>query len=173
MILIILNFKNFGLLKHGVVSQDQHAPNQPNSLIKQAQKRAADQAYVLFVICAVFLCCHGLRVTLGIHEFFALDTYKKHREANCNQVSFSVLVAGSISTLMLTLNSSVNFVIYALMSRDFRKILTKRLRHLLNRSSAADEPTNEIIMTESNMRKNTLVVQATAVRRLTEEEVFV
>ena len=43
------------------------------------------------------------------------------------EVPFKILVAGSISTFMLTLNSSTNFVIYAWMSKEFRTALAKKI----------------------------------------------
>jgi hypothetical protein len=56
-----------------------------------------------------------------VHEFFALEEYHKRlREPGCFAVELWTLVAGSVSSLCLTFNSSVTFVIYCLMSREFR-----------------------------------------------------
>lgn len=86
------------------------------------KKKAAQQARILFVVCTVFGICHTLRVTLGIHEFFVLDEYLEAMSIGCPSVKFEILVLGCLSSLLLTLNSSMNFFIYTLTSKDFRRV---------------------------------------------------
>ena len=69
----------------------------------------------------MFGICHTLRVTLGIHEFFVLDEYLEAMSIGCPAVKFDILVLGCLSSLLLTLNSSLNFFIYTLTSKDFRR----------------------------------------------------
>ena len=62
----------------------------------------------------------AFRITLDVHEFIALEEYHDRREKNCLEVPIWALVAGSISNVLLVLNSSVNFVIYCCMAKEFR-----------------------------------------------------
>ena len=88
---------------------------------------AARQAYVLFAICFMFFMGHFLRIVLDIHEFIALEDYMERREKNCLQVPFWAMVAGSVSQVLLILNSSINFAIYCCMAREFRQIFFSRV----------------------------------------------
>lgn len=121
--LIVINLKIYRVLQRRRAISSR-LTNNPSNQLKQ---RAASQAHVLFVICIVFLICHLLRVALGIHELFVIEIYRQQMSVDCNEVKFSTLVAGSVSTLMLTANSSLNFVIYALMSKEFRILLREKL----------------------------------------------
>ena len=60
------------------------------------------------------------RITLDVHEFIALEDYRDRREKNCLEVPLWALVAASVSNVLLVLNSSVNFVIYCCMAKEFR-----------------------------------------------------
>ena len=64
----------------------------------------------------------------GIHDIFLVKNYRQMRQENCSDIKFSTLVAGSVSNLLLTSNSSLNFVIYALMSREFTQLLLKKTK---------------------------------------------
>ena len=99
-----------------------------NSTSNHLKDLAANQAHIFFVICLVFMCCHVLRVSLGIHEIFLMKTYRQPTQENCSDIKFSTLVAATVSTLLLTSNSAMNFAIYALMSRDFRQLLKKKIK---------------------------------------------
>ena len=110
-----------------------------NSTSNHLKDLAANQAHIFFVICLVFMCCHVLRVSLGIHEIFLMKTYRQPTQENCSDIKFSTLVAATVSTLLLTSNSSINFAIYALMSHDFRQLLTKNIRAFCYKNSEEKE----------------------------------
>ena len=100
-----------------------------NAHFQEVNHQAAQQSKVLFVVCFVFGFCHTPRFVLGIHELVVLDDYNNSRENfNCNEVPLSVLIAGSVSQLCLTLNSTLNFFIYIVTCLDFRKILLQKLK---------------------------------------------
>ncbi len=124
--LIIINANIYMVLKRRQAISSRLINPSANHL----KQRAADQAHVLFVICVVFLVCHLLRVTLGIHELFVIETYRQQMILDCTEVKFSTLVAGSVSTLMLTVNSSINFFIYSSMSHEFRSQLRTKFKNM-------------------------------------------
>ena len=99
-----------------------------NNTSNHLKDLAANQAHTFFVICLVFMICHTLRVALGIHDLFLIETYRKIMQKNCSDIKFSTLVAGSVSNILLTSNSSLNFAIYALMSREFRQLLVEKVK---------------------------------------------
>ena len=125
--LIFINFKIYSVLQRRQAISSRLTNNPANQL----KERAANQAHVFFVICAVFLVCHRLRVALGLHELFVNEIYRQQMKVDCNEIKFATLVAGSVSTVMLTANSSLNFVIYALMSKEFRVLLKSTFTSLL------------------------------------------
>ena len=117
-----------------------------NSTSNHLKDLAANQAHIFFVICLVFMCCHVLRVSLGIHEIFLMKTYRQPTQENCSDIKFSTLVAATVSTLLLTSNSAMNFAIYALMSRDFRQLLKKKLKAFKSFCHKSQEEKEEVEM---------------------------
>ena len=123
--LVVVNSMIYKILKRRSALRS-HMTNHTSNQLKDV---AANQAHIFFVICVVFTICHALRVGLGIHDIFLVETYRGIQE-NCSDIKFSSLVAGSVSNILLTSNSSLNFVIYALMSREFRQLLLKKAKVL-------------------------------------------
>ena len=121
MAIIILNTKIFQVIKR----RNAISSRLVNHEAKMLKSKAANQAYVLFAICGLFGACHLLRIALSIHELVVLEHYRRTFGTDCNAVKFNTLVIGTLSGLMLTVNSSFNFVIYAMMSSEFREVLQK------------------------------------------------
>ena len=95
-----------------------------NQLTNQQKKaHEAQQATVLFVIVANFFICHTLRFALNLHEFLTLDSIRAFlTDDACVSFSYGGFCAVSISHCLMTLNSSVNFFIYACTSSNFVKV---------------------------------------------------
>ena len=55
---------------------------------------------------------------MNFYEFFSIDAFRKNRdnEASCNLLPLWVMVMTSVSLLLMTINSSINFFIYCLVS---------------------------------------------------------
>ena len=66
------------------------------------------------------------RVLLGIWELLIMEHGLPDFKA-CNKIKFATLVSGSVSTLLLTVNSSVNLIIYSLISCEFRRKLQEKI----------------------------------------------
>merc|ERR1711963_664295 len=106
-----------------------HLTQQPNGVSTQQKKaNEAQQAVVLFVIVLLFFLCHTPRFILNIHEFLTLDTLRSAIADDCNSISLWALGGASISHFLMTLNSSVNFFIYAFTSSTFREVLAGHLK---------------------------------------------
>jgi hypothetical protein len=105
-----------------------HSQHQLSSQQKKANE--AQQAVVLFVIVLLFFLCHTPRFVLNIHELLTLDTLISAIEDDCNSVSVWALSCASVSHCLMTLNSSVNFFIYAFTSSTFREVFCKHVVRL-------------------------------------------
>ncbi|TRY73628.1 hypothetical protein TCAL_03327 [Tigriopus californicus] len=115
-VLVYLNFSVFSVIRRRRHLEHRFIKVQSTAL----KAEAAKQAYVLFAICTTFLFGHILRVVLNIHEFYTLDQVLDGMDNDCFTVKFWTLVTGNVSHLLLTINSSMNILIYCLMSGDFR-----------------------------------------------------
>ena len=71
------------------------------------------------------------RLTLNIHEFFVLDAYQAKLRRRCFAVALWTLVAGSVSHLLLTVNSSINILLYCLVSTEFRQLFVVECKSLV------------------------------------------
>ena len=69
--------------------------------------------------------CHLLRIALSIHELAVLEHKRRTFATDCNAIKFYTLVIETQSGLMLTINSSFNFLIYAMMSSELMEVLKK------------------------------------------------
>ena len=125
LILIALNYKTYKVIRRRAAM---NPPKVVNAHFQSVKDQAAQQSKILFAVCFVFGFCHMPRLVLGIHELVVLDEYNSSRENfYCNEVPLSVLIAGSVSQLCLTLNSTLNFFIYIFTCSDFKKILLEKL----------------------------------------------
>ena len=58
----------------------------------------------------------------ALNEFITLDLIQKSLTNECRVVKFWILVFGSVSQTLLSFNSSINFLLYPAISKDFRHI---------------------------------------------------
>ncbi len=58
---------------------------------------------------------------------FTIEQYKEDVGRGCYALPLWVLLLGTVSQLLMVLNSSINFFIYCLMSAVFREVLFERL----------------------------------------------
>ena len=79
----------------------------------------------------VFSCFPTIfRLILNIHHLFTLTAAKDNFDRGCGLSTTTwTLVATSVSHILLTLNSSVNFFIYCGMSPTFRDIFFRLVDH--------------------------------------------
>ena len=76
---------------------------------------------VLFAVVFVFLVTSVPRLVLNLYEVFVISQIKNA----CFRLPNWVLVMTSVSALLITLNSSLNFIIYCAMCRNFREVEEK------------------------------------------------
>ena len=85
-------------------------------------------AIVFLVIVSVFFICHLPRIILSIHEMWIVEiTIQCARQG---KYSFPIwaIIFNKFSHLLLVINSSMNCLIYCLMSSKFRKIFSQRAK---------------------------------------------
>ena len=80
-----------------------------------------EAARILIGIVAVFLICHVLRVTTDFYEMIYIEDITSCYKRGKDGVHLWVHVVNEFSSAMVTLNSSVNMIIYGLIKPNIRK----------------------------------------------------
>jgi hypothetical protein len=81
-----------------------------------------DNLAIIFMgIGAVFLVCHMPRLVLSLHEMWIINDTLKCIKAGMKIFPLWALILSHISHLFLVINSSVNSLIYCMVSSSFRK----------------------------------------------------
>ena len=96
----------------------------PVAAIKNEENR---KARILFAIIAAFAACHTLRFVLNFEELVAARDYVWADKHRCNVHPFWALVTAHCSELAICLNASAGFIVYCVMSPDFRREMSARL----------------------------------------------
>ena len=85
------------------------------------------KTFILFSIVLLFAICHSLRVTFNIDEFI-INMEEMTNIHTCRGPRTWARYLRPINPLLIILNSSLNFFIYALFDTGFQEALQKRLR---------------------------------------------
>ena len=115
---------NLAVSSHDSLQQSCH----PMSTIKREED---GKARILFVVIFIFLACNTPRFVLNFEECLAGRDYTAAAKAGCNLHPFWALVLNHVSQLLICVNSSLGFVIYCVMSRDFRSVLSEKVNKYL------------------------------------------
>ena len=89
-----------------------------------------DAAKVLIGIVAVFIICHTLRVTSDVYEMINIEKIIYCRSKGSHGVHAWFLMLNEFSGAMVTLNSSVNMIIYGLIKPNIRQHIFRFKRNL-------------------------------------------
>ena len=101
----------------------------PSNQSRTARRIKEDNLAITFIgIVAVFLLCHMPRLFLALHEAWITDQTLKCRLAEAPAFPLWALMGDFFSHLLLTFNSSVNSLIYCILSSHFRKVALKKCR---------------------------------------------
>ena len=84
------------------------------------QERQDKQAFVCMGFVALFIVCHLPRLFINIYELVNLERIKE-----CNDLK--VILMFAVSNFLLAVNSSVNVLVYAYRSKDYREACKKLL----------------------------------------------
>ncbi len=100
----------------------------PKVTADQFQKKREKSTVILVLIVLIFIVCHSYRLSLRVYEFSHPESQTREHFERCYKlgrfhipVVFYVLV--SIHHVFLVLNSSINFIIYCCVGKDFREKL--------------------------------------------------
>ena len=109
--------ENNGNAGHGVRSEVRR--NQENEAAK-----------VLIGIVAVFIICHTLRVTIDVYEMINIEKIISCHRIGRHGVHSWVVMLNEFSSAMVTLNSSVNMIIYGLIKPNIRQHIFRFKRNI-------------------------------------------
>ena len=68
-------------------------------------------------------------VIVAINEVITLDLIRSSLKSGCHVVKFWTLVTGTVSQALLTVNSSINFLLYPAISKDFQSVFKQYMSH--------------------------------------------
>ena len=89
------------------------------------------QAVVLIVIVLLFLVCNVPRIVLNFFEVLTAASFKENMGNKCFRLPLWVEIMTSVSLILITFNSSVNFFIYCFFNTTFRRELFAMLKKCL------------------------------------------
>ena len=101
---------------------------QGSNSVSKIKREEDGKARILFVVIFIFLACNTPRFVLNFEECLAGRDYTAAAKAGCNLHPFWALVLNHISQLFICVNSSLGFVIYCVMSRDFRNVIMEKIK---------------------------------------------
>ena len=106
--------------------------------VQYVRKRKEKSSAILIAIIVVFVLCHIHRLVFRIYELAHPEKSMYEHFKRCDsQGKYHVPVAIYFLThshhLFLVINSSINFIIYCVMGRQFRKKLRIMTRRFLKR----------------------------------------
>ena len=78
-------------------------------------------AWVLFSIVIIYLITNTPRIILNFYEFTTIDHFREDSKSFCYYLPPWVVILTSISMVLITLNSSINFFIYCVCNTSFRQ----------------------------------------------------
>ena len=100
-------------------------------------------AKIFGFIVGVFMVCHTPRLLLGLHEAWITPNVIACNKASRRAFPMWAVMFGHISHVMMAINSSVNCIIYGLISPQFRKAMKKKARKwgcYIRRTTRAPRP---------------------------------
>ena len=94
--------------------------------------RDVDVAGVLVGIILVFIVCHSFKFFVNIYEMYIMNSGQDYEKAWDRSVDYLV----SMSHLLATFNSSVNFVIYCYKDEKFRNSFVAMISSFTNKDQS-------------------------------------
>ena len=93
---------------------------------RQSVKKEINLAVIIICIVVVFICCNITRVILNCYEVFMTQDIINCGPTFTPPVWFLCLT--SFNHFSLVLNASVNFIVYLVLGRKFRRLATKTFK---------------------------------------------
>ena len=154
-------------LRNGNTRATADSPSRRNSQPASSSSTDVKKTFILFSIVVLFAICHSLRVTFNIDEFI-INMEEMTSTQICRGPRLWAEYLQPINPLLIILNSSLNFFIYALFDTGFQEALRKRLKmnqntpicqteetqgHRLPHSSKATNANKAIELVDKNLHK--------------------
>ena len=135
--LVITNTIILLKIKKGIIESEnlQETINKSKQILDQVPRRRSESkaGLTLTGIVLVYLICNLPRLVLNLVEYLLLSQIYKVDQCGCNLAPWLLSSLIRSSQFLITLNSSVNFLIYISVSKGFKKIFKFKLKTFLNR----------------------------------------
>ena len=104
----------------------------PSTGMVQFRKKQEKSARILVAIVVVFIMCHCYRLALKVHEFLAPTNHVEESFTYCYKqqkyhIPVALYILHNCHHLFLVINSSVNFIIYCFVAKEFREKMFRLL----------------------------------------------
>ena len=104
--------------------------------IKENRRSLSHSARTLSAIVIMYVVCNIPRLIVNLAEYlYRFQLYQNYSECGCVKNIVWMEVFLRVSPLLLTLNSSVNFIIYWSIGKQFKSTLSRILKKIRCRSS--------------------------------------
>ena len=103
----------------------------PKPMKPQRLKFSNHSAVTLTMIVLIYMMCNLPRLVLNLVEYTLLSEMYKLDDCGCLLVHWWISSMIRISHFLLAINSSVNFLIYFLSSKPFKKLLEIKIQNIL------------------------------------------
>ena len=155
---IITSLKKFSekkrSLRNGNVRATADSPSRRSSQPASSSSTDVKKTFILFSIVVLFAICHSLRVTFNIDEFI-INVEEMTNTQTCRGPRMWARYLRPMNSLLIILNSSLNFFIYALFDTGFQEALRKRLKMNQNMPICQTEQTQGHRLPHSSKATNT------------------
>ena len=155
---IITSLKKFSenkrSLRNGNVRATADSPSRRSRQPASSSSTDVKKTFILFSIVVLFAICHSLRVTFNIDEFI-INVEEMTNTQTCRGPRMWARYLRPMNSLLIILNSSLNFFIYALFDIGFQEALRKRLKMNQNTPTCQTEQTQGHRLPHSSKATNT------------------
>ena len=138
-LLVYFNFKLYYGMRVPAMLREDSVNNACGARNDNRRNQENEAARILIGIVVVFIICHALRVFTDFYEMVYIEDIIACHARGQNGVHTWVLMLNEFSSVMLTLNSSVNMIIYGLIKPNIRRNIYK-CKNILTEQNETQEP---------------------------------
>ena len=139
---VALVYFNYGIFRHIKKNNDERSrlfAHKRNVQEKNKEKASEmNLAMILLCIAIVFLVCHFLRIALNVIKNFMHSVFLA-----CGYPNW-IICLDCVSNFLCVINSSVNFLIYVSVGKDFKKTIKKYCQCTAFTSKYFTKPSNDL-----------------------------
>ena len=124
-LLVYFNVKIYYGIQLPVILRQDSVRNAGGTRTDNRMNQENEAARILIGIVVAFIICHSLRVLTDFYEMIYIEDITACHARGKYGVHASIIILTEFSSVMLTLNSSINMIIYGLIKPNIRRHIFK------------------------------------------------